>query len=48
MSRIGKQPVHIASGVEVKVADGRVRVKGPKGSLEIGRASCRERVFRTV
>jgi len=34
MSRIGKQPVPIRSGVEVKVADGRVRVKGPKGSLE--------------
>jgi large subunit ribosomal protein L6 len=34
MSRIGKQPVRIASGVEVKVADGRVRVKGPKGSLD--------------
>jgi len=34
VSRIGKQPVRIASGVEVKVADGRVRVKGPKGSLD--------------
>ncbi|MFI5317758.1 MAG: 50S ribosomal protein L6 [Myxococcota bacterium] len=34
MSRIGKQPVPIASGVEVKVADGRVRVKGPKGALD--------------
>ncbi|MFI5317067.1 MAG: 50S ribosomal protein L6 [Myxococcota bacterium] len=34
MSRIGKQPVRVASGVEVKVADGRVRVKGPKGSLD--------------
>ena len=34
MSRIGRQPVPIRSGVEVKVADGKVRVKGPKGSLE--------------
>jgi large subunit ribosomal protein L6 len=34
MSRIGKQPVAIAKGVEIKVADGRVRVKGPKGQLE--------------
>jgi large subunit ribosomal protein L6 len=34
MSRIGKQPVPIGSGVEVKVADGRVRVKGPKGALD--------------
>jgi large subunit ribosomal protein L6 len=34
MSRIGKQPVKLAKGVEVQVADGRVRVKGPKGTLE--------------
>jgi len=34
MSRIGKQPVAIAKGVEVQVSDGRVRVKGPKGTLE--------------
>jgi len=34
MSRIGKQPVAIAKGVEIKVADGRVRVKGPKGQLD--------------
>ncbi len=33
MSRIGKQPVLLASGVEVKVTDGTVRVKGPKGEL---------------
>lgn len=31
MSRIGKAPVTIPSGVEVKVADGSVTVKGPKG-----------------
>jgi large subunit ribosomal protein L6 len=33
MSRIGKAPVAIPSGVEVTVADGTVTVKGPKGSL---------------
>ncbi len=33
MSRIGKQPVTIPSGVEVKVENGTVTVKGPKGEL---------------
>ena len=34
MSRIGKQPVPIPNGVEVKVEDGpAVSVKGPKGKL---------------
>ena len=33
MSRIGKSPIDLPSGVEVKVADGVVTVKGPKGSL---------------
>ncbi len=33
MSRIGRRPVAIPSGVSVEVADGGVRVKGPKGSL---------------
>jgi len=33
MSRIGKQPVTIPSGVEVKVDNGTVTVKGPKGEL---------------
>ena len=31
MSRIGKQPVPIPSGVKVKVADGKVFVEGSKG-----------------
>jgi large subunit ribosomal protein L6 len=35
MSRIGKQPVAIPGGVKVHVADGKVRVEGPKGKLEI-------------
>ena len=34
MSRIGKNPVPIASGVDVKVAGQGVTVKGPKGTLE--------------
>lgn len=33
MSRVGKQPVTIPQGVDVKVADGSVTVKGPKGQL---------------
>jgi large subunit ribosomal protein L6 len=33
MSRVGKRPVPIPSGVTVEVADGSVRVKGPKGEL---------------
>ncbi len=33
MSRIGKLPVTLPSGVTVNVADGVVRVKGPKGEL---------------
>jgi large subunit ribosomal protein L6 len=35
MSRIGKQPIAIPAGVKVAVADGKVRVEGPKGKLEI-------------
>ncbi len=35
MSRIGKRPIPVPKGVEVKVAEGRfVTVKGPKGKLE--------------
>lgn len=33
MSRIGKKPVDIPSGVEVKVGPEAVQVKGPKGAL---------------
>jgi large subunit ribosomal protein L6 len=35
MSRIGKQPVQIPAGVKVQVADGTIRVEGPKGKLEL-------------
>ena len=33
MSRIGKKPIAIPKGVTVKVVDGAVDVKGPKGQL---------------
>ena len=33
MSRIGKAPVNVPSGVEVLVADRTITVKGPKGTL---------------
>jgi large subunit ribosomal protein L6 len=33
MSRIGKQPISIPSGVDVTIGDGAVLVKGPKGEL---------------
>ena len=35
MSRIGKQPVTIPSGVSVSVEGSKVTVKGPKGSLSL-------------
>jgi large subunit ribosomal protein L6 len=34
MSRIGKQPITVPSGVEVTIDDHHVVVKGPKGTLE--------------
>lgn len=34
MSRIGKNPITIPAGVEVKVENGAIEVKGPKGSLK--------------
>jgi large subunit ribosomal protein L6 len=33
MSRIGRKPIPIPSGVEVQIAPGGVTVKGPKGTL---------------
>lgn len=33
MSRIGKRPIEIPGGVEVKIDGNRVQVKGPKGEL---------------
>ena len=34
MSRIGRAPIPVPSGVEVSVAERRVTVKGPQGTLE--------------
>jgi large subunit ribosomal protein L6 len=34
MSRVGKKPIAIPSGVEVKIDDDKISVKGPKGTLE--------------
>ena len=34
MSRIGKKPVDVPKGVEVKIADRLIKVKGPKGELQ--------------
>ena len=35
MSRVGRLPIEIASGVEVKIEGRKVSVKGPKGSLSL-------------
>lgn len=37
MSRVAKKPIAIAKGVEIKVADGQITVKGPKGTLSIAK-----------
>ena len=34
MSRIGKKPIQIPSGVKVSLADRTIKVEGPKGKLE--------------
>ena len=34
MSRIGKQPIVLPKGVEVKLGEDMVEVKGPKGTLQ--------------
>ena len=36
MSRIGKRPVSIPSGVTAEIANGILSVKGPKGTLTLG------------
>lgn len=35
MSRIGKKPIAITKGVKIETKDGVIRVKGPKGELEV-------------
>ncbi|NVM96781.1 50S ribosomal protein L6 [Arthrobacter wenxiniae] len=39
MSRIGRLPISVPAGVEVKIEDSLVSVKGPKGTLEHNVAS---------
>ena len=36
MSRIGRKPIPIPQGVEVKIHEGSVLVKGPLGQLQWG------------
>jgi len=36
MSRIGKKPVAIPSGVTAEISEGMLSVKGPKGTLSLG------------
>ncbi|ALV46323.1 LSU ribosomal protein L6P [Arthrobacter alpinus] len=39
MSRIGRLPISVPAGVEVKIEDSLVSVKGPKGTLELNISS---------
>ena len=34
MSRIGRKPIAVPSGVDVKIDGNHIAVKGPKGTLE--------------
>lgn len=40
MSRIGKNPIAVPSGVEVKIGDSTIDVKGPKGQLSTPKCDC--------
>ncbi|MCV5185816.1 50S ribosomal protein L6, partial [Escherichia coli] len=33
MSRVGKKPIKIPAGVSVSIGEGKLEVKGPKGTL---------------
>lgn len=33
MSRIGKMPIPVPAGVDIKIADGAITIKGPKGTM---------------
>jgi large subunit ribosomal protein L6 len=37
MSRVAKKPIALVNGVEIKIADGQITVKGPKGTLSIAK-----------
>jgi large subunit ribosomal protein L6 len=45
MSRIGKRPIAIPSGVSAEIADGTLSVKGPKGTLTL---SLRDEISYTL
>ena len=45
MSRIGKRPVSVPSGVSAEIADGTLSVKGPKGTLTL---SMRDEISYTL
>lgn len=47
MSRIGKKPIPVPKGVEIKVVDGMINVKGPKGDIGTPVATCLEYAFDT-
>ena len=47
MSRIAKSPITVASGIEVKGADGRVGVLGVTVLTSVGREDIRSAGFRT-
>src|SRR5213079_1803262 len=40
MSRVGKKPISIPSGVTVTIGDGELEVKGPKGTLRTPIPAC--------
>lgn len=35
MSRVGKKPIQLQAGAQASLADGKIKVKGPKGELEL-------------
>lgn len=39
MSRIGKLPIPVPAGVDIKINDGKIEVKGPKGQLSTPQCS---------
>ncbi|MDR0339039.1 MAG: 50S ribosomal protein L6 [Desulfovibrio sp.] len=45
MSRIGKQPVALPKGVEIKIDGGLIKVKGPKGALSTAAPECLDYVL---
>jgi large subunit ribosomal protein L6 len=35
MSRVGKMPIEVPAGVEITIADAKISVKGPKGTMSL-------------